>query len=460
MNQFSKKIAIIGKVDTGKSTFFQRVSLKKKAIIKENISTTVDRKYSESSIFDLKFTAIDTPGIGTYKENPLFNQLAYQTKQAILESSLVLFFIDYRPVSDIEISLLKYILECNKEYIVVFNKAENFKYFDQSHYHLRKAEIIKISAKHRLGFEELYYAILSSDNFRTKSYILSSLEKEQSVKQNIINIAICGRTNVGKSSFINSLIGQDRLVTGGVAGTTRDSIDIQWEYNGYKLNIFDTAGINRKSSFFYQNDSLTGLSVLDSKKTINFANVCLLILDASLGIEKQDLKIVDYILKENRALVIGVNKIDLIDNVKTFSKEFSKIIYEKFFYLGPVFISYFSSQDKTNLEQVIEHCIKSYNNWNIKISTSKLNKWILSATQEHKLPVNKVLKRRVKIKYVTQDNVRPPSFKLFSNFPNLITKAYKQYLINNLKKKFQLFSTPIKLKFVKDYNPYQADDKI
>lgn len=437
-------IALIGRPNVGKSTLFNRLSIGKKAIVDNQPGVTRDRIYSRARLGPVEFTVVDTPGLEETEKAAIEERMMGQTFAAAVSADLVCLIVDGRagvtPQDKFFADLLR---RQNCNVLLLVNKCEKHTSLDREYYKLGFGEPIAISAEHGIGMADLCEAFLGS------------LPKDSDlppdpITNNFIQIAVCGRPNSGKSTFINALLGEQRLLTGPEAGITRDSIEIDWQYKDHSIKLVDTAGVRKKGVI---SDVLEKMSVSDSLHTIRFANTVVMMIDATLGIEQQDLNIINYVISEGRSLVIAINKWDLIENKKAYIKELEHKSISELSYVKGVPIVYLSAIKKANLKDVLDACIEIYDTWNSNISTAKLNKWLEYVTENHQLPLQKN-GRRIRLKYVVQTKSRPPTFKFFTNFPENIPDSYKKYLINNLREAFNLPGIPIRFSFHKTDNPY------
>ena len=442
-----KTIVLVGRPNVGKSTLFNRLSASKKAIVHDRPGVTRDRKYADGQIGHIEFVIIDTPGLEEATFGQLEHRMMLQTTQAILEADIVCLIIDGRDgVTPTDKFFANFIRKHDKSKLLIVNKCEKKFNPDQEYYKLGFGEPVAISAAHNIGMMELFEAI--DERF-------SSLEQipfnRPLVKEEIsISLAIAGKPNAGKSTFINAILNENRLLTGPEAGITRESIEINWSYKGHNLKLIDTAGLRRKNVI---KDHLEKLSASDSINSINFANIVVLMIDSQNPLEQQDLNIANYIIDQGRALVIAVNKWDLVEDKEAFKEEFNYKLSKNLAQVNGVSVVYISAINKQHLTKVLDQCILVYDLWNKKISTSKLNEWIGFVTEKHPLPLQKS-GRRTRIKYVTQTKTRPPTFKFFCNNSKLIPESYQKYLINGLRESFDLPGVPIRLTFTQSKNPY------
>lgn len=443
-----KIIALVGRPNVGKSTLFNRLSIRKKAIVHDLPGVTRDRKYTDGKIGSFEFLLIDTPGL---EENPdsMGERLMEQTTKAILEADLICFMVDGRSGILPDDKLLgSFVRKYNKPTILVVNKCEKTFDFDKEYYKLGFDSMVAISAEHGTGLIDLY------------DEIIAKLPEEESIKTNIadpikgdcLQIVVSGRPNAGKSTFINALINDERLLTGPEAGITRESIEIDWQYKNNHIKLIDTAGLRKKSTI---TESLEKLSASDAINAIKFANTVILMIDALAPLKQQDLNIASHVVNEGRSIVIVVNKWDLVkeSEKEAFQEEFYYQINTHLPQVKGIPVLFISAINKQNIEQVLDACLKIYKIWNKKITTSKLNEWLNFTTEAHPLPLQKG-GRRVRVKYMTQTKTRPPTFKLFSNNPEKITDSYTRYLVNNMREAFDMPGIPIRFTYVKTKNPY------
>jgi GTPase len=440
-------ISLVGRPNVGKSTLFNRLSKNIKAIVHDLPGVTRDRKYGKASLGPIDFTVVDTPGLEQSGKLAIEERMMGQTFAAVASSDLVCLVVDgstgVTPEDEYFANILR---KQNKQILLLANKCEKNVSIDKSFYKLGFGEPICISAEHGIGMMELCEAFMEKIDFDKNSDDI-----EDPFKSNSIQIAITGRPNAGKSTFINAIIGEQRLLTGSEAGITRDAVSINWKYKNNNIILVDTAGVRKRAQV---SKSLEKLSVSDTMYSIRFANVVVLMIDAELGLEQQDLNIANYIISEGRAIVLAINKWDLIRNKEEYKDEIKYKISKNLSDVKSIPVAYISSSTSQNINKVIDCCIEAYDVWNKRISTAKINNWLIAATENHPLPLAKG-GRRVRIKYITQIKSRPPTFKLFTNYPDSITDSYQKYLINSLRDEFEMPGVPIRLSITKTDNPYK-----
>jgi GTP-binding protein len=441
-----KIIALVGRPNVGKSTLFNRLSLKKKAIVHDKPGVTRDRKYTDGKIGPLEFVIVDTPGLEESEDGALEQRMMGQTLAAISEADLVCLMLDAKDgVTPADRFFANLIRKHTNNYILIVNKSETKFDFGHEYYKLGFGSPTAISAEHSIGMMDLYEAIVEKISLTNDDESIAD-----PIKGDCLQIVVSGRPNAGKSTFINAIIGEERLLTGSEAGITRESIEIDWQYSGNKIKLIDTAGLRKRNAV---HEGLEKLSTSDAIGSIKFANTVILMIDSCGALEQQDLNIANYVIDNGRSLVIAVNKWDLIEDKAKFKEEFFYKLETHLPQVKGVPVVFFSALNKQKIHEVLDQCVKIYELWNKKISTSKLNEWLEFTTESHPLPLQKA-GRRVRIKYMTQTKARPPTFKLFSNNPEKITDSYKRYLINNLRDKFDLPGVPIRFIFEKTHNPF------
>lgn len=448
-----KIVALVGRPNVGKSTLFNRLSKKNKAIVHNIAGVTRDRKYGEAQLGPLSFLVIDTPGLEEAEEGKLEHRMMLQTQSAIEEADLVCLIVDYidgiTPIDKFFANFIR--KQHNKKFILIVNKVEKSFSHDKAYYSLGFGDPIAISAQHGQGLADLYDAIVSLAQDAQDDEIEQLIDDPN--KSSTPQIVVVGRPNSGKSTFINSILGQERLLTGPEAGITRESIALDINHEGNPIKLIDTAGLRKKSNVTKQ---LEKISNIDAINSIKFANTVILMLDSTIALQHQDLTIANYVIQEGRSLIIAINKWDLIPDAD--KGEYQKHLEYRLNHILPqvdgIFVVYLSAIQQIGIKQVLDQCLKSYDLWNKKISTSKLNDWLQFALDEHPLPIHKKLGRKVRIKYVTQVVSRPPTFKFFTNDPKAVSESYRKYLMNSIRMHFNMPGVPIRMNFAKSHNPY------
>jgi GTPase len=446
-------VAIIGRPNVGKSTLYNRLVGKGEAIVEETAGVTRDWQEGEGRISSMHFRIIDTAGLEQADKDSLEHRMLEKTEQLLAdEVHVVLFAIDGRTgVTPLDRHFAKWLRSKNIKTILVVNKCEGHKGTFGLHesYGLGFGDPVAISAAHGEGMADLYYALAPLHEEYTN--FNEQLEAESKDKEKPINIAIVGRPNAGKSTFINKIIKQNRLLTGAEAGITRDAISIKWQYKERDFKVIDTAGLRKKSKV--AND-LETMSCKDSLQAIQYANVVALLIDATSPFDKQDLIIASHVVEEGRAIIVVINKIDLIENKEEYKKELEYKITSALPQVKGVPMLYISALHGSNIYHVMDEALKIYDLWNQRITTSKLNDWLKFAMESHSLPMSS-LGRRIRIKYVTQYKTRPPTFGLFCSRPEEVAGSYLRYLTNSLRDYFGMYGVPIRMLLKKGSNPYK-----
>lgn len=448
-----KIIALVGRPNVGKSTLFNRLSCGRKTITHDFAGVTRDRIYTDGRLGPIEFTVVDTPGLEEAAEDKLESKMMQQTLSAVEEADLVCLIVDGREgVIPTDKIFAKIVRKANDNCILIANKCERGLTPDSAYFKLGFGAPIAISSEHGDGMNDLY------DELTTKVDFDSGLEYEDPSDGKYMQIAVVGRPNSGKSTFINSLLGTDRMLVGPEAGVTRESVTVDLTHNDQIIKLVDTAGLRRQAKV---TDSLEVLSTQDATSTIRYANTVILMLDATRPLEHQELTIANYTIKEGRSLIIAINKWDLIaeKNRADFQDEFNYKLSTLLPQVKGISVAYISAIDGNNIGKVLDNAFDIYQLWNKKIPTSKLNEWLGFVVSAHPPPTSKKLRKKVRIKYVTQTRTRPPTFRFFCNDEDGVGQVYERYLINSLRESFDLDGVPIRLSYAKTANPYEGKSK-
>ncbi len=470
------KVAIIGRPNVGKSTLFNRLVGKRLALVDDTPGVTRDRRPGDARLGDLRFTIVDTAGLEDADNASLEGRMRRQTEEAIAEADAVLFVIDARAgVTPLDAHFADVARKTTRPVILLANKAEGRAgesgLFES--YSLGLGEPIAISAEHGEGLADLYDALKphvdrvneeeeaqqSFDEARTSLDVDEDgemVEEDEPVgtSDRPLRVAIVGRPNAGKSTLINTMLGEDRMLTGPEAGITRDSISVDWVWQDRHIKLFDTAGIRRKARV---QEKLEKLSVADALRAIKFAEVVVVTLDATNSFEKQDLQIIDLVAREGRALVIAINKWDLVEDREEAWKKIRDANDRYFNQIRGVQIVTMSGIQGQGINRLIESVFTAYEAWNSRVSTAKLNRWLDKVTVNHPPPA--VAGRRVRLRYMTQAKTRPPHFIAFASRPEQLPESYTRYLVNSLRATFNIQGTPIRFSYRKGENPYAVKKK-
>ncbi len=443
------KIAIIGRPNVGKSTLFNRLVGKRVAIVDKMPGVTRDRREGIASLFDIEFMIVDTAGIEINTKDGIILSMMKQTNYAMESSDVIVFMIDGREgIRAEDDSFSKIVRETDKKVVLVVNKCEGSIDRIDELYKFGFGEPIYISAEHNMGMEDLYEVFLPL----TLQYVAEYEELKSSTD---MQITVVGRPNAGKSTLVNHLLQEDRVITGATPGLTRDSIYVNFSYKDKNLILVDTAGIRRRKT---SREKIEGLSVVNAMHSIKFSHVVILLFDATAAFEQQDLAIAKYIIEEGRCLVVVINKWDKVRNKELYLKWIDHNLAKKLTSVSGLDIMKISALNGDGCDSLIKKCFQMYDKWNVRISTGRLNKWLHQAVVEFP-PALSHNKRRIKIKYITQINTRPPTFLAHVNIPEDMEESYKRYLVNSIRETFDLGGIPIRLMTKKNYNPYVTNEK-
>jgi GTPase len=447
--------AIIGRPNVGKSTLFNRLVGQKLALVDDLPGVTRDRREGKARLAGLDFTVIDTAGLEDVTDGSLLSRMREQTERAIDDADVVLMVIDSRagitPMDRHFAELLRR-RQVPVPVVLIANKSEGKIGMAGAYeaFELGLGDPIALSAEHGEGMGDLFDMLLP---FAKDEPEAGEADAPAEDPEKPLQLAIVGRPNVGKSTLINRLIGEDRLLTGPEAGITRDSIAINWRWRGKPIKLTDTAGLRRKAHI---EEKLEKLSTADTLRAIRFAEVVVLVLDATVMLEKQDLAIGRMIEDEGRAMVIAVNKWDLIEDKPKALEKLKDRLQISLPQLAGIVCVPVSAATGSSLDTLMKAVFQVYETWNKRVPTPKLNRW-LGAVQEHH-PPPLVDGRRLRLRYITQANTRPPTFALFSSKPGDLPDAYRRYLVNLLRDDFGLPGVPIRMMLRKGDNPFDKKD--
>ena len=464
-------LAIVGRPNVGKSTLFNRLVGKKLALVDDQPGVTRDLREGAARLGDLRFTVIDSAGLEDATDDSLQGRMRRLTERAVEMADICLFLIDARagvtPVDQVFADILR---KKNANVILAANKSEG-KAGDAGYleaFSLGLDEPLRLSAEHGEGMDELYHMLMPlADQFEERAKadapetdVDVSDEDEDApripTKSKPLQIAVVGRPNAGKSTLINQIIGEERLLTGPEAGITRDAISVQKDWGGVPMRIFDTAGMRRKAKI---HEKLEKLSVSDGLRAVKFAEVVVVLLDVEIPFEQQDLRIADLAEREGRAVVIAVNKWDVEDEKQAKLKDLKESFERLLPQLRGAPLITVSAKTGRGLDRLHEAIMKAYDVWNRRVTTAHLNRWLSGMVEAHPPPAPQG--KRIKLRYMTQAKTRPPGFVVMCSHPDKVPESYSRYLVNALRVDFDMPGTPIRLymRGQNDANPYKGRKK-
>lgn len=457
----SSKVAIVGRPNVGKSTLFNRLVGKRIALVDDQPGVTRDRREGLARLGDLDFLVIDTPGLEEAPIEALEGRMRQQTDIAIYEADVCLFLIDARAgVTPLDETFADILRAGGKPVILVANKMEGHGgdsgFYDA--WSLGLDEPVGISAEHGEGLGDLYAALQPHIDHEDASVDGKAEEIAWDDPLKPLRVAIIGRPNAGKSTLVNKLIGEDRMLTGPEAGITRDSIGVEWSWDDgerdWPVKLFDTAGMRRRAKV---QEKLEKLSVSDSLRAIIFSEVVVLMFDALTPLEKQELSLADLCFREGRALVLVANKWDLVIDRDEAYRDLREKVDRLLPQVPGVPIVRLSAKSGLGVKSLMPAVTKVYRDWNARIKTPDLNDWLEEATGRHTPPA--VAGRRIKFRYIAQTKTRPPTFVAQCSRAEAVPESYRRYLINSIRESFGIPAVPIRLILNKQENPYENKKK-
>ena len=462
-------LAIVGRPNVGKSTLFNRLVGKRLALVDDQPGVTRDLREGDARLADLRFTVVDTAGLEDANDDSLPGRMRRLTERAVDMADICLFMVDARagitPTDQVFAEILR---KRSAHVIVAANKAEGAAadagVLDA--YGLGLGEPIRLSAEHGEGLNDLYVQLLPlADAFAERAaqdapetdIELDGDEAEdaaipQPTAAKPLQVAVVGRPNAGKSTLINRILGEDRLLTGPEAGITRDAISLRLDWQGTPMRIFDTAGMRRKAKV---QEKLEKLSVADGLRAVKFAEVVVVLLDAAIPFESQDLRIADLAEREGRAVVVAVNKWDVEEDrqgkLGALKEAFERLLPQ----LKGAPLVTVSAKTGRGLDRLHDAIMRAYETWNARVPTAQLNRWLTGMVEAHPPPAPQG--KRIKLRYMTQAKPRPPGFVVMCSHPDKLPDSYARYLVNGLREDFGMPGTPIRLTFRSqaDKNPYK-----
>ncbi|RYE34212.1 MAG: ribosome biogenesis GTPase Der [Hyphomicrobiales bacterium] len=467
-------VALIGRPNVGKSTLFNRLVGKKLALVDDRPGVTRDRREGDATLGHLRFKVIDTAGLEEADKDSLLGRMRAQTETAIAQADVVLFMIDARlGITPMDQPFADLVRRSGKPVILLANKAEGKKGSEGiiESYGLGLGDPVPFSAEHGEGTSDLLEALAPyvdvepeeeeafDESYGDKRWVdvpaaFIDEDEEYNDPNKPLRVTIIGRPNAGKSTLVNRMIGEDRLLVGPEAGITRDTISVDYEWRGRPVKLFDTAGMRKRARI---DEKLEKMSVQDALRAIRFAEVVVVLLDATIPFEKQDLTLVDFTEREGRTVVIGLNKWDLVADKQGLLAELKEKATHLLAQVRGVPIIPLSGLAGEGIDRLMQGVFAAYDVWNRRVSTARINRWLEGVLSAHPPPA--VAGRRIKIRYMTQAKARPPTFALFGNQLDHLPVSYTRYLVNNLREAFELPGTPIRLLRRGGENPYDKERK-
>src|SRR5215212_3134929 len=440
-------VAIVGRPNVGKSTLFNRLVGKKLALVDDRPGVTRDRREGEASLLGLEFKVIDTAGYEDEDPITLPGRMRVQTEAAVRDADVALFLVDAREgLTPLDEEIGRWLRVESTPVIVVANKAEGRASENGilEAFRLGLGDPIALSAEHGEGVADLFEALRPHvENDETEA------DEDDEGQGATLKIAIVGRPNAGKSTLVNRMLGEERMITGPEAGITRDSISLDWQWNGRPVRLVDTAGLRKRAKV---EDKLERLSAADTRRAIDYAEVVVLLLDATRGLEAQDLRIASQVIEEGRALVIALNKWDVAEHASSLFNGVKAALDEGLAQLKDVALLTVSGKTGKGIDTILEVAFDLREAWSRRVSTGELNRWFERAVEANPPPAPKG--QRIKLRYITQVKSRPPTFVVFGNRTDELPESYRRYLLNAMRRDLKLAAVPLRLSFRGGRNPF------
>jgi len=443
-------VAIVGRPNVGKSTLFNRLVGKRLALVDDRPGVTRDRREGEARLLGLEFRVIDTAGFEDEDPASLPGRMRQQTEAAVRDADAALFMIDAREgLTPLDEEIGRWLRAESTPVIVVANKAEaqSGESGTLDAYRLGFGDPLAISAEHGEGIADLFQVLQPLVERED-----GDAEQGDEGEGAILKIAIVGRPNAGKSTLVNRMLGEERMITGPEAGITRDSISLEWQWEGRPIRLVDTAGLRKRAKV---DDKLERLSAADTKRAIDYAEVVVLLLDATRGLESQDLKIAAQVIEEGRCLVIALNKWDVAEHASSLFNGVKAALAEGLAQLKDVPLLTVSAKTGKGIDTILKVAFELRDAWSRRVPTGELNRWFEAAVEANPPPAPKG--QRIKLRYTTQVKSRPPTFVVFGNRTDELPESYRRYLLNAMRRDLMLGPVPIRLEFRGRSNPFDRD---
>ena len=439
-------VAIVGRPNVGKSTLFNRLVGKRLALVDDQPGVTRDRREGDANLLGLNFRVIDTAGFENEESHTLPGRMRAQTEAAVRDADAALLLVDAREgLTPLDEEIGRWLRTETTPVIVVANKVEGRAAESGAieAYALGLGEPIAISAEHGEGLADLFEALrphVEHEHFQ-------AAEEDDAARP--LHLAVVGRPNAGKSTLVNRMLGEERMITGPEAGITRDSISLDWDWNGHPVRLVDTAGLRKRAKV---DDKLERLSAADTRRSIDYAEVVVLLLDATRGLEAQDLRIASQVIEEGRALVLALNKWDVAENASSLFNGVKAALAEGLAQLKDVPLLTVSAKTGKGVDMILQVAFELREAWDRRVPTGELNRWFEHAIEANPPPAPKG--KRIKLRYITQVKTRPPSFVVFGNRTDEVPESYRRYLLNALRRDLKLGAVPMRLDFRGRGNPF------
>jgi len=442
-------VAIVGRPNVGKSTLFNRLVGKRLALVDDRPGVTRDRREGDASLLGLEFRVVDTAGYEDENPASLPGRMRQQTEAAVRGADVALFMIDAREgVTPLDAEIGRWLRAEDTPIVLVGNKAESGAASSGllDAYSLGLGEPIAVSAEHGEGVVDLFEAL------RPFVEREAAEQEEEPDEQGPLKLAIVGRPNAGKSTLVNRMLGQERMITGPEAGITRDSITTELAWNGRPVVLVDTAGLRKRAKV---TDKLEWLSTADARRAIDMAEVVVLLLDASRGLESQDLRIADGVIEEGRALIVAINKWDIAENASGLFNGIKAALEEGLSQLKGVPVLTVSGKTGKGIDQLLGAAFELREQWSRRITTGELNRWFSQAVEANPPPAPGG--KRIKLRYITQIKSRPPTFVVFGSRVDQLPESYRRYLLNSMRRDLGLGPVPLRMSMRASKNPFDSE---